>query len=237
MSQKRSLEAMNGDETLLANASTESLAQQCADLNGATDSNLPKENSSLKETILDLKWSVRNDIISNLYSHSSYLIKKISDNLKEEKMKANFELMQTLLNLPAANYETDRPKKRTKLDVDDAKSGEIILDLSWTDRDLIVDNLLKNHHCAIMYSSLVPRSVKVIRLSIVLCFNCFLISNRSHLSSAQDGLTKENNQLVSILTNLRVRKTEEEEDEVIMDKESNDGAAAKSEEQIIAKGS
>ena len=65
------------------------------------------------------------------------------------------------MNLPAANYEIDRPIKKAKLDDDEAKSNEIILDLSWTDRDLIVDNLMKNHHCAIMYSSQVGRAIKV----------------------------------------------------------------------------
>ena len=96
MTQKRSLEAMNGNDTPLADASTDNVAQHSVDArlaNSVTDANLSGE-SSLKETILDLKWGVRNQIISNLYSHSSFLIQKISDKLKEERMKENFELIQ-----------------------------------------------------------------------------------------------------------------------------------------------
>lgn len=139
----------------------ESLTERSADLSSPTDLN-QSSASSLKETILDLKWGIRNQIISNLYSHSSFLIQRIGDKLKAERMKENFELIQTLMNLPAANYQPDEPKsKKAKLDADSAQSNEIILDLNWADRDLIVDNLMKNHHCAIMYSAVVSRAVKV----------------------------------------------------------------------------
>lgn len=120
--------------------------------------------------------TVRNQIISNLYSHSSFLIQKIGDKLKEKHTKENYDLIQQLMNLPAANYETNRPKKRVKVDEDDARSNEIILDLSWCDRDLIVDNLMKNHHCAIMYSSKVSRAVKV---RIIFWCDYWLLTNKA----------------------------------------------------------
>lgn len=149
---KRPLDAMDPNRSLID-------SERSVDLGDATDLDQP---NALKETILDLTWSVRNQIIDNLYGHTSFLIQKIGDKLKAERMKKNFELIQTLMNLPAANYQSDEPKnKKVKLDADSAQPNEIILDLSWADRDLVVDNLMKNHHAAVLFSKQISRSVKV----------------------------------------------------------------------------
>lgn len=138
MSQKRSIE---GDDKSMESSES---------------SNNP---TSLKDLILDLKWSVRDRIINNLSNHSAFLFKKIKDNrTKEEKINENFELIQTLMNLPSSTHKSNIKKQKLQNNEDD----EITLDLKWTVRDSIVDNLLKNHHSSILFSNQYGKDIKVI---------------------------------------------------------------------------
>lgn len=155
---KRPFDDESAEENKQANQSTEENKQA----NQSTDTNC--QSASLKSLTLDLKWSERNKIINNLYAHTSFLYRRISPAEKDHSENENFQLIKTLLNLPSSSYPNKANNKRFKVDEkkpDEKRSNEIILDLAWKDRDLILDNLTQNHHGGVRFSNQVSAEIKV----------------------------------------------------------------------------
>ena len=109
------------------------------------------KTGQLKDLEFEMSWKIRDEIMRNLNLHTklfSGLI--IKADAREKMLKANNELMATLMNLPPKIDGRSKSIESLERSPDDMGMNEVVLDLSLNMKSRIVDTLIANHHVVLL---------------------------------------------------------------------------------------
>ena len=125
-------------------------------MNQATEKlSLTNESTTNSDLKCELKWSIRELLISNLNSHTSYLYgKTITIDQKAKQLKENGDLLQILLNLPVKLIDDKSNEIESIRNVNENLTNkqhvyEPILIVDWQTKMKIVDSCFSNHAVAL----------------------------------------------------------------------------------------
>ena len=110
---------------------------------------MSNSTEQLKDLEFEMAWKTRDEIICNLNQHTKLLSGLIiKADAREKMLKANNDLMATLMNLPPKDG-CSRSFESLEHDLSDGLN-EVVLDLSLKVKSRIVDTLITNHHVVLL---------------------------------------------------------------------------------------
>lgn len=102
---------------------------------------------------VELDWSTKDRILANLNKHSAVLYsKKLSNRTKESIIAENRALVQILMDLPV---------KEEGGSVKAVGSNQLYLELTWSFKETVINNLIKNHNFALLHRELITKEAKM----------------------------------------------------------------------------